>query len=239
MTFCRCTPKSFPWEPQTFCVHSKSLGCDVQVLMETKYKDGKSLTMKEITGIMVATLLGGQHTSNVTGTWAMCHLFKDKEWWDNVMSEQRSLLGGDLGQDLVMEDVEAMVEFDKVLNETLRLHPPFFQLARVTTKPTEYKGYVIPPGRMVSVSPGAAQRLPSLWGDNADEFDPMRWEPNAVKEHKRSAWIPFGGGRHQCSGEIHISVATDCFLIHWMLLCRPQVCHHIPQDSAVLAHAKL
>jgi sterol 14-demethylase len=127
------------------------------------------------------------------------------------MAEQRQLLDNDLSQDLVMEDVESMPEFDKVLNETLRLHPPFFQLARVTTKPTEYKGYAIPPGRMVSVSPGAAQRLPSLWGEKADEFDPTRWEPDAIKEHKKHAWIPFGGGRHQCSGEsARLHVCASC-----------------------------
>lgn len=34
----------------------------LQVLMEAKYKDGRELTMQEITGIMVGTLLGGQHT---------------------------------------------------------------------------------------------------------------------------------------------------------------------------------
>ena len=39
----------------------------LQVLMDGRYKDGKPLTNAEITGIMVGTLLGGQHTSNVTG----------------------------------------------------------------------------------------------------------------------------------------------------------------------------
>jgi cytochrome P450 len=54
--------------------------------MDKTYKNGEPLSMKEITGIMVATLLGGQHTSNVTGAWAMCHLFKDPEWWEKVMT---------------------------------------------------------------------------------------------------------------------------------------------------------
>lgn len=172
----------------------------LQVLMDTTYRDGSSLTMKEITGIMVATLLGGQHTSNVTGTWAMCHLFKDRAAWGAVMAEQRKLLDNDLSGDLILEDVEAMTEFDKVLNETLRLHPPFFQLARVTAKPTEFNGYAIPAGRMVAISPGAAQRLPSLWSGNPDEFDLSRWEPENREKHIKNSWIPFGGGRHMCSG---------------------------------------
>ena len=73
----------------------------LQVLMDAKYKDGRSLTIKEITGIMVGTLLGGQHTSNVTGTWALCHLLSEPGWIDRVMDEQRRLLDGDLSQEQV------------------------------------------------------------------------------------------------------------------------------------------
>ena len=95
----------------------------LQVLMDAKYKDGRPLTMAEITGIMVGTLLGGQHTSNVTGTWTLCHLLNSPEWMERVMDEQRALLHGDLSQHLGYDEVEQMAEFDKVLDEALRLQP--------------------------------------------------------------------------------------------------------------------
>ena len=86
--------------------------------MDANYKDGNPLTMKEITGIMVGTLLGGQHTSNVTGTWALCHLLLDKTWMGKVMKEQSDVLGGDLKKDLEYMDVEQLSDFDMVNNST-------------------------------------------------------------------------------------------------------------------------
>lgn len=172
----------------------------LQVLMDIKYKNGKPLNSAEITGIMMGTLLGGQHTSNVTGTWALCHLLTDDSWRSQVMEEQSKLLDGDLSRDLEYPDVEKMEVFDMVLNETLRLHPPFFMLARVAMETTQFNGYTIPKGDFVAVSPGACQRMPEMWGDAAETFDPSRWTAEEKLKHKKYSWIPFGGGRHQCSG---------------------------------------
>jgi sterol 14-demethylase len=177
----------------------------LQVLMGAKYKDGTILTTTEITGILIGVLLGGQHTSNVTGTWLMSHLLKDDNWLGKIMEEQKSLFSKKKEQSLhpstlSYEEVQNMPIFDQVLSETLRLHPPFFQLSRSVKEDTTFQGKVIPKGHIVNISPGAAHRLPSLWGDNADDFDPNHFTDEAKKEHPPYAWIPFGGGMHQCGG---------------------------------------
>lgn len=175
----------------------------LQVLMEAKYRDGSTLSTTEITGIMIGVLLGGQHTSNVTGTWLMSHLFKDDEWMSKVLEEQKRLFGnGDSlhPAQLTYEQAQDMPIFDQVLSETLRLHPPFFQLSRSVKEEKSFNGYVIPKGHIVNVSPGAAHRLPELWGENASDFDPSRFTEEAKKSHKPYSWIPFGGGMHQCGG---------------------------------------
>merc|ERR1719420_1655519 len=46
----------------------------VQTLMEASYEDGQRLPNSHIVGLMVALLLAGQHTSNVTGSWLGAHL---------------------------------------------------------------------------------------------------------------------------------------------------------------------
>ncbi|KAL3940274.1 MAG: hypothetical protein SGBAC_005168 [Bacillariaceae sp.] len=176
----------------------------LQVLMEAKYRDGKRLTITEITGILVGILLGGQHTSNVTGTWLLSHLLKEKEWLEKVMEEQDNLFKDKKGKlhptTMSFEEVQNMPVFDQVLSETLRLHPPFFQLSRAVKESTTFGDFVIPEGHIVNISPGAAHRLPALWGENAEEFDPSNFTAEAKKEHKPYSWIPFGGGMHQCGG---------------------------------------
>lgn len=187
----------------------------LQVLMDAKYRNGKPLTTAEITGIMIGTLLGGQHTSNVTGTWTLCHLFMDNAWKNKVMNEQCELLDNELGENLKYDDVVEMTAFDQVLNETLRLHPPFFMLARVAMQETKYLGYTVPKGHFVAVSPGAAQRSKTFW-DEPDSFDPDRWTESAQKTHKPYSYIPFGGGRHQCSGKKFAQVSLKTVLA-WIL----------------------
>jgi len=93
-----------------------------------------------------------------------------------------------------------MPVFDQVLSETLRLHPPFFQLSRTVQKDMTYNGTVIPRGHIVNISPGAAHRLPDLWGDDAESFDPHRFSAENREKHRPYSWIPFGGGMHQCGG---------------------------------------
>lgn len=124
----------------------------LQVLMEAKYRDGAALTTTEIAGILIGVLLGGQHTSNVTGTWLMSHLLKEKEWLEKITQEQDALFETKK-QDklypstLTYEEVQNMPVFDQVLSETLRLHPPFFQLSRAVKEETTFQGHKIPKGR--------------------------------------------------------------------------------------------
>jgi sterol 14-demethylase len=176
----------------------------LQVLMEAKYRDGAELTTTEITGIMIGVLLGGQHTSNVTGTWLMSHLLKDEKWLGEIMDEQKKFFSqkreAGFESTLSFEELQEMPIFDQALSETLRLHPPFFQLSRAVKEQTTFQGHIIPAGHIVNISPGAAHRLPKLWGDEADTFDPNRFTPEGKKNIKPYGWIPFGGGMHQCGG---------------------------------------
>ena len=138
----------------------------------------------------------------------MSHLLKDEGWKTKIMEEQKKFFAKKSGSEkeglypaqLTYDEVQNMPMFDQVLSETLRLHPPFFQLSRSVKKDTPFQDYVIPEGSFVNISPGAAHRLPSLWGEEAESFDPDRFTVDAKKEHKPYSWIPFGGGMHQCGG---------------------------------------
>ncbi|CAB9516089.1 Obtusifoliol 14-alpha demethylase (Fragment) [Seminavis robusta] len=177
----------------------------LQVLMEAKYRDGSELEMQEITGIMIGVLLGGQHTSNVTGSWLLSHLLREPKWLQAVMDEQRKLFPDDgehaihpatLTFDQVNKEMPVM---DQVLSETLRLHPPFFQLSRKVLEDSNFNGITIPKGNIVNISPSASMRDPAMW-DDPHTFDPTRFAPENKDKIKQYAWVPFGGGMHQCGG---------------------------------------
>lgn len=171
----------------------------LQVLMDAKYKDGTPLTMTEITGNMIGILLGGQHTSNVTGTWCLSHLMKEPKWLEAIMEEQRQFFPSSAGKyattpaTLEYEQVQKMEVFDQVLSETLRLHPPFFQLSRKVKEDSKFGDTIIPAGHIVNISPAASMRSPELW-DEPNTFDPTRFAPENKDKIKPYAFVPFGGG---------------------------------------------
>ena len=48
-------------------------------LQNQEYKNGKPLTDKQISHIMIALLMAGQHTSAATGAWAILRLADDPD----------------------------------------------------------------------------------------------------------------------------------------------------------------
>lgn len=49
----------------------------IQTFMDSKYKDGRSVPDEHIVSLMIALLLAGQHTSNVTGAWTGIHVLQN------------------------------------------------------------------------------------------------------------------------------------------------------------------
>ncbi|PHT47915.1 hypothetical protein CQW23_12123 [Capsicum baccatum] len=63
----------------------------LQCFINSKYKDGRPITEGEITGLVIAALFAGQHTSSITSTWTgaylLCnnklpHSYKDPDTYD-------------------------------------------------------------------------------------------------------------------------------------------------------------
>jgi hypothetical protein len=98
--------------------------------------------------------------------------------------------------------------------ETLRLTPPTWSTARITTEEVELGGQRVPAARVVFVSPLLLGRLPELVpGDEAGlpDFDPDRWRDGS---RRPGAWLPFGAGPHACPGRT-LGMAQLVELAQW------------------------
>jgi len=58
------------------------------------YKDGTKATDDEITGLLIALLFAGQHTSSVTSTWTQLYILADPELKARVAAEQAAEVKG-------------------------------------------------------------------------------------------------------------------------------------------------
>lgn len=169
----------------------------LQSLMDTSYADGSKLDANEITGLLVAAIFAGHHTSSGTAAWVLIELLRHPHLLRQARQEIDDLLGAD-GQ-VSFESLRAMPTLEHVLKEVLRLHPPLILLMRKVLVDIPFKDHVFKAGDMVWASPPVTQRMGSLF-PNPLTFDTERYAPGREEDRNLMAYQPFGGGKHKCSG---------------------------------------
>ena len=65
----------------------------LQTLMDARYIDGRCLTDDEITGLLLATVFAGQHTSAVMAAWTGILLLEHLHYLPAVLAEQMEVFG--------------------------------------------------------------------------------------------------------------------------------------------------
>lgn len=181
----------------------------VQKLMDFKYKDGRGLTDDEITGMMIAALFAGQHTSSITTSWTILFLLNDAKHGGNYLKkvmEELAVVEKQPGEFAKGEGVDSKVIADEewlysCVKEAIRCYPPLILLMRRVCTPMNLPdGTVIPAGDRVMVSNALAQRLPEVFED-PDSYKPERWYDWDITKLPKYSFIGFGGGIHTCMGE--------------------------------------
>jgi sterol 14-demethylase len=169
----------------------------LQTLMDASYSSGAKLSERELTGLLLAGMFAGHHTSSVTTAWALLELLRDPAAYQRAVAEVDRVFGG--GRPVSHAVLRELTYVENVVKKALRLHPPFFMLVRVAQVDWEFGGYHIPKGTWIVISPTVAHRMPEVFRD-PDVFDPDRFAEGRAEDKKDFAYIAFGGGRHKCLG---------------------------------------
>ncbi|KAK7051268.1 hypothetical protein VNI00_004768 [Paramarasmius palmivorus] len=159
-------------------------------------------------------LVAGHETTSTATTFALHNLTGNLD----VQSKLRAELLAVLTDTPAMEQLNSLPYLDAVVRETLRLSPPVVYTTRIAFKDdvipldepfTDKNGVVhhelrIKRGTEVQIPIVAMNRDVALWGDDAFEFKPERWEklPEAITAVP-GIWgnlMTFLGGAHACIG---------------------------------------
>ncbi|EKM52320.1 uncharacterized protein PHACADRAFT_260638 [Phanerochaete carnosa HHB-10118-sp] len=179
------------------------------------------LSEEEMVSQMAALTLAGHETTANTITWLLWELAKHPEYQQKLRDEialKRAEINARGDVDFTMDDLESMEYLQAALKETLRYHPIVYHLSRQASKddviPLAYP-IMTKKGEMVSEIPVAAgqvimpniavyNRLPQLWGDDAHEWNPMRFidgHPNTqVRLGMFGNLMSFSAGVRGCIG---------------------------------------
>lgn len=87
---------------------------------------------------------------------------------------------------------------DSVINESVRLCPPIFQMNRSCQEDYDFNGVHIPAGMEVIIPTYAIHRDPDAW-PNPEKFDPDRFRSDTDDCDRHSyQFLPFGAGPRNC-----------------------------------------
>jgi cytochrome P450 len=177
-------------------------GSLLDVLLQSKHEEnGKPMSDAEIRDEMLGMIIGGHETSSSALTWVWYELGKHPDVATKLRQELKTVLGD---EPIRMEHMPRLRYTRMVIEETLRLHPPFWFENRNVTRDYELGGHKVPKGSLIVFSRYSLHRHPEFW-KNSDCFLPDRFDPDALENPRsRYASIPFGGGPRICIG-IHFA----------------------------------
>ena len=168
------------------------------VLLTAKDEEsGEVMSEDELAEEVLGMVIGGHETSFTALTWIWHELHRHPEVEQRLVEEIQAVCGS---EPLTLEQIPRLKLAHMVIQETLRLHPPFWFENRNTISDVELAGVSIPQGSMVVFSRYSLQRHPDFW-ECPDEFRPSRFDPDLPENPETShAHIPFGSGPRVCIG---------------------------------------
>jgi cytochrome P450 len=144
-------------------------------------------------GDQVATMILAGHETTATALfWALYLLALDPETQEQLAAEVQGAAVNDA------HDVERLKFTRAVIDETMRLYPPAFLIARAAAGPDTLAGMPVKKNDVVLVSPWLLHRHEKLWRD-PNAFMPQRFMPGAPPPD-RFAYLPFSVGPRVCIG---------------------------------------
>ncbi len=163
---------------------------------------GEPMSDHEIAEEALGMIIGGHETSSSALSWIWCELDKNPAVRERLQAELEEVVGT---HPLSLEHLPRLIYARMVIEETLRLHPPFWFENRNVMDDVELGGERIPKGSVVVFSRYSLHRHKDFWKD-PERFDPERFRPEQ-EENKRSmhAHIPFGSGPRICIG-VHFAM---------------------------------
>jgi benzoate 4-monooxygenase len=146
-------------------------------LMEGKDEKGEKLGRAELTAEALTQLIAGSDTTSNTSCALLFHMLMHPECVKKLQAELDQALPSD---DVpTHEQVKNLPYLDMCIQETLRIHSTSSQgLPRVVPPGpgVEIAGHHFPQGTVLSVPAYTMHHSKEIWGKDADEFRPERWE---------------------------------------------------------------
>ncbi|KAL6657033.1 hypothetical protein ACP70R_004813 [Stipagrostis hirtigluma subsp. patula] len=194
-----------------------------------------ALTMDEIIDECKTFFFAGHDTTSHLLTWTMFLLSTHPEWQDKLRDEVRRECGGEVPTGDALNKLRLVNMF---LLETLRLYGPVSMIQRKAGSDLEIGGIRVPEGTILSIPIATIHRDKEVWGEDAGEFRPERFENGVTRAAKHpNALLSFSSGPRSCIGQnfamIEAKAVVAMILQRFALELSPKYVH-APTDVLTL-----
>jgi unspecific monooxygenase len=153
---------------------------------------GQAFTDEQLGDQIATMILAGHETTATALFWSLYLLALDPATQEELAAEVNGV--GVNGA----PDIERLKFTRAVVDETMRLYPPAFLIARAAGGPDTIAGMPVKRNDIILIAPWLLHRHEKLWRDPA-AFIPSRFMPPSPPPD-RFAYLPFGVGARVCVG---------------------------------------
>ncbi len=197
---------------------------------------GQGMSTAQMRDELITLMLAGHETSATALVWTLYLLSRNPEVEHELLAELEQVLGG---RAATSTDLANTPYLKQVVQESMRLYPPVWGIARKSTQDETFGDYRIPAQSYLSIGIYSMQRNPAFWHDPL-RFDPSRFAPNRNDDRHPYCYIPFSAGPRACIGAsmamLEIQLVLAQILQQFKVTPRPD--HPIETHAAVTLKPK-
>jgi cytochrome P450/NADPH-cytochrome P450 reductase len=182
-------------------------------------QSGEPLDDENIRAQCITFLVAGHETTSGLLSFATYALLKHPDVLARAYEEVDRVLGTDPSALPTYAQTHQLAYVTQILNEALRLWPTAPAFSRTPYEDTVVGGkYPVTKGSVSTILLSMLHRDTSIWGDDAEDFNPDHFAPEREAQLPANAFKPFGTGQRGCIGRQF--AMQEAVLVLGMLLQR-------------------
>ncbi|KAF4467666.1 aat family amino acid transporter [Fusarium albosuccineum] len=166
-------------------------------MLEASLDEEKRLSKQELIDITMQVIAAGHETTASALTWTTYALVMNPEVQDRLRAE---LVDIEVTNSAA-KAIDDLPYLNNVIRETLRVYSPTLIAPWEAGEDMVIAGVNIPKGTTIQTVPAMVQLNPKIWGDDAEVFNPDRWDSLSGEASSPFALEVFLNGPRMCPGK--------------------------------------